>query len=336
MKNTKKNHFFRQLLVSGLLIFLGNSSHAKDLIIATDSGASGSRAGDAIEEWARIIKTNTDNKLESRVFFQNQLGGQQEVFDLHMMGEVDIMLNWPMTSYSERLSVLYAPYLFLDWNEALQAYRPGGWMYDIVDDIYSSIGLKFLGAWPEGFNGFATTGECLTAFNNKDNYKLRVQPVFPMAETVGAMGFNTATIDWAELYTSIQTGLVDGDAGNVIYWDYEYFRDVLDCYVQTKQQFITGVLSINLESWNKLSKDEKSAVEDGALEIMETRFSNAQEHDEKYVNLWQEDGNDYLELSAEELFELAQKVRNKVWPEMESPVGEGFMIEIRGNSTNIK
>ncbi len=57
---------------------------------------------------------------------------------------------------------------------------------------------------------------------------LRAAPIFPFPETVQAMGYQTATIDWGEVYPAIQMGVVDGDAANVIYWDYEYFRDTID------------------------------------------------------------------------------------------------------------
>lgn len=39
------------------------------------------------------------------VFYQNELCGHQEVFDLLMAGDVDLMLNWPMTTYDSRVSL---------------------------------------------------------------------------------------------------------------------------------------------------------------------------------------------------------------------------------------
>ena len=62
-----------------------------------------------------------------------------------------------------------------------------------------------------------------------------------------ALGYQTATIEWGEVYTALQTGVVDGDAGNIIYWDYQYFGDILDYFVRVKSNFITGVLTMNLK-----------------------------------------------------------------------------------------
>lgn len=195
------------------------------LKMATDSGAKGSPAGDALDRWAALIEEGTGGEVEVEIFYQNELGGQQEVFDLFVANDVNVMLNWPMTSYDQRISVLYTPYMVLTWEEALEAYRPGGWINGMLDGIYADLGLKFFGAWPEGFNGIATKGRYATTLDEASDMKIRVPPIFPMAESVQALGYQTAAIDWGETFTAIQTGVVDGDGANVIYWDYEYFRD---------------------------------------------------------------------------------------------------------------
>ena len=163
-----------------------------------------------------------------------------------------MMLNWPMTSYDKRIAIIYTPYMVLSWDEALAAYKPGAWVNCMLDGIYADLGLKFFGAWPEGFNDIATKGSYATSVEAASKMKILVPPAFPLAETVQALGYQTATIDWGEIFTAIQTGVVDGDGANVIYWDYEYFRDTLDYYTRNKQQFLIGILSMNLDSWNAL------------------------------------------------------------------------------------
>src|SRR5690625_2061626 len=249
---------------------------AQNIRIATDSGAQGSPSGDAIDKWAQLIEEGTDGALKPRVFYQNQLGGQQEVFDQHIAGDVQLMLNWPMTSYDKRISVIYTPYMFTTWEEALAAYQPGGWLNEVLDEIYEENGLKFFGAWPEGFNGVATRDKYAMTVEEAKRIKVRVPPVFPFVETVEALGYQTAIIDWGEVFTSIQTGVVDGDSANVIFYDYEYFRDTLDYYVRNKQQFITGVLSINVDAWKQLDAAQQQVIEEAAIEIVNEQSDKAQ------------------------------------------------------------
>ncbi len=303
-----------------------------ELKIATDSGDRESPSGQAIANWAKAIEEGSNGEIKTRIFYQNELGGQLEVFDLFVAGEVDLMLSWPSTSYDKRIGILNAPYMVTSWDEAFEAYKPGGWVNGALNVVFNDIGLKYFGAWPEGFSGVATRGAYATDLAGAANIKVRTPPLFPFPQILESMGYQTAAIDWGEVYTSIQTGVVDGDAGNVIYWDYEYFRDVLDYYVRTKHTFVTGNLLANLESYNELSPEHQKLIEDAAVAEMSKQFADAQSTDQKYVDLAIADGMEYFELTDEQIAPIAEKVRAEVWTQMEPDVGKEIMDLIRANA----
>jgi TRAP-type C4-dicarboxylate transport system substrate-binding protein len=303
-----------------------------ELKIATDSGDRESPSGQAIANWAKAIEDGSNGEIKTRVFYQNELGGQLEVFDLFVAGEVDLMLSWPSTSYDKRIGILNTPYMVTSWDEAFEAYKPGGWVNGALNVVFNDIGLKYFGAWPEGFSGVATRGAYATDLAGAANIKVRTPPLFPFPQILESMGYQTAAIDWGEVYTSIQTGVVDGDAGNVIYWDYEYFRDVLDYYVRTKHTFVTGNLLANLESYNELSPEHQKLIEDSAVAEMSKQFQDAQTTDQKYVDLAKAGGMEYLELTDEQIAPIAEKVRAEVWTQMEPDVGKEIMDLIRANA----
>lgn len=305
------------------------------LKLATDSGAKGSPSGNAMDRWAELIEEGTNGEVQVDVFYQNELGSQAEVFDLFVANEVQLTLNWPPTSYDERLSVLYAPYMVLSWEEALEAYSPGGWVNEVLGEVYAGLGLKYFGAWPEGFSGVATKDKYAMTLEEASDLKVRVPPFFPMAETMQAMGYQTASIDWSEVFTAIQTGVVDGDAANIIYWDYEYFRDTVDYYNRTKQFFVTGNIAMNIEAWESLSPEHQQVVQDAAVTIMEEAFVNGRERDQMYVEKAKEAGMEYLEPSPEQLNALATKVRAEVWPLMEERVGKDIVDAMRENASEL-
>lgn len=275
------------------------------------------------------MKEGSNGEIDVKIFYQNELGGQLEVFDLFVAGEVDAMISWPSTSYDKRIGILNTPYMVTSWEEALDAYKPGGWANGVLNNVFNDLGLKYFGAWPEGFSGVATRGAYATDVAAAANIKVRTPPLFPFPQILNAMGYQSAAIDWGEVYTSIQTGVVDGDAGNVIYWDYEYFRDVLDYYIRTKHTFVTGNLLVNLETYDSMSDDHKQLIEDAAVVIMEARFQAARDEDQHYVDLWEQSGKEYFELTDEQLAPIAAKVRAEVWPQMEPDVGKEIMDLIR-------
>lgn len=327
--------FIRKILclcASVIMLAASAATAQTELKLATDSGAKGSPSGDALDRWAALIEEGTDGEVQVDVFYQNELGSQAEVFDLFVAGDIDMMINWPITAYDERLGVLFTPYMVTSWEEAFEAYKPGGWVNDMLVDIYDDLGLKFFGPWPEGFNGIASADKYAMTEEEAADLKIRVPAMFPMAESVQALGYQTATIDWSEVFTAIQTGVVDGDGANIIYWDYEYFRDVLDYYNQTKMQFVTGVIAMNNDTFESLSEEHQKVVQDSALTVMEEAFEQAQERDQYYIDQAKQAGMQYIEPSDEELSEMAKKVREKVWPLMEERIGSEIMGTIRENA----
>lgn len=328
----------RTLLLAGAasaLMMLSPALAETTLKLATDSGAKGSPSGNAMDRWAALVDEATNGEVKINVFYQNELGSQAEVFDLFVAGDVDLMLNWPITAYDERLGVLFTPYMVTSWEEALTAYGPGGWVNNLLGGIYDDLGLVFFGPWPEGFNGIASKGKYAMTVEDAASLKIRVPAMFPMAESVQALGYQTATIDWSEVFTAVQTGVVDGDGANIIYWDYEYFRDVLDYYNRTKQQFITGILAANKGSFEALTPEQQKAVRDAAIVVMQEGFRDAKALDESYVEKAKAAGMTYVEPTPEQLKGMAQAVRDKVWPMLDERLGKDIMDVIRANASQL-
>ena len=83
--------------------------------LVTDVGSKGSPSALAVEKWASLVSEKTkgtDNEIKVDVFYENELGDQKEVLDLLVAGEIDMMLNFPMSSYDKRMGIRNIPYLF--------------------------------------------------------------------------------------------------------------------------------------------------------------------------------------------------------------------------------
>lgn len=322
------------LLATGFIFC--TTANATELTFATDSGARGSPVGESLKRWANIVEEKTEgtsDEIEVEVFYEEELGGQSAVYDLHMAGEVDMMIVWPQTSYDARMGLRNVPYMFVNWDEAFEAYRQGGWLNELYNQIHNDLGLKFFGAYPEGFAGISTQGRYALTPEEAEGLTIRVPANFPNPQTVQAMGYSSQSIDWGEVYTAIQTGVVDGGGGNVIYWDYEYFRDVIDYYVRTRHTFVTGVLSANQATWKDLNADQKKIVAEAAETVSKEQFDSAYEEDQKYVRKAKEAGIEYIDPTREQMGKLAEPVREQVWPELERAFSPEMIEAIEKNAT---
>ena len=65
--------------------------------LALESGDRDSASGKSMQLWADLIKQNSDDRIKVNIFYQGELGGQQEMFDQLVKGNIDMMLTWPQT-----------------------------------------------------------------------------------------------------------------------------------------------------------------------------------------------------------------------------------------------
>lgn len=327
-------------VATAIAMLLPISAQASDksykLVLAAESGDRNSVNGKAVASWASMIKEKSKGRMKVNVFYQGELGGQQEMFDQLVKGNIHMMLTWPQTSYDKRIVVNYIPYLVLDWDDAIKSYGQDGWLRKIMDPVYKDIGLKYFGPFPEGFGGIGTKGRYATSFDKAKGIKVRSQPIFPLPQTVQAMGFEAVPIDWAEVYTSIQTGVVDGDSSNVIYWDYEYFRDQLNYFVQSSHNFASYSLLMNGATWDKMDAEDRGIIESAAQAVIDQQFKNAKAEDDKWVAAAQKAGIKYIVPTPQEKGAWVERVRKTVWPQIEKELGSEIMTQVRANASTPK
>jgi TRAP-type transport system periplasmic protein len=309
------------------------SDQRYELVLTSEAGDRDSPIGRAMRDWEALIESNSNGRIQVEVFYQGELGGQQELFDQLIRGNVDLMITWPQTSYDQRIGVNYIPYLVLGWDEAYQAFSPDGWVQELMSPIYAELGLKYLGPFPEGFGGIATQGRYAADFEAAQGLKVRSQPVFPLPQTVNAMGFEAVPIDWAEVYTSLQTGVVDGDSSNVIYWDYEYFGDVLDYFVQSSHNFSSYTLLMSDKVWREMDEEDREIITSSSRAVVDKQFEEARAEDERWIEAAQAGGMEYIVPTTEEMAAWVDRVRSQVWPLVEADLGSAIMDVVRENAS---
>jgi TRAP-type transport system periplasmic protein len=309
------------------------SDESYRLIMTSEAGDRDSIIGQAMQTWERLIEEKSDGRMEVEVFYQGELGGQQELFDQLVKGNVHLMITWPQTSYDPRIGVNYVPYMVMGWEDAVVSFGDDGWVRKIMEPVYADIGMKYFGPFPEGFGGIATKNRYATTYEEARGLKVRSQPIFPLPQTVQAMGFEAVPIDWAEVYTSLQTGVVDGDSSNVIYWDYEYFRDQLDYFVQSSHNFSSYSLLMSAKTWENMDDEDRAIIETSASEVIAQQFRAAKAEDDKWIAAAQEAGMEYIVPTPEEKAAWVERVRAEVWPQVEEALGLEIMDTIRANAT---
>lgn len=325
------------MLACCLLVFSAQSALAAGevkLRLSCPVATKGSFMGDSIELWKKLIEEKSNGRIKISLHYSGELGSEGETFDQHYKGTVPLLLTYATTRYSEKLGLLSTPYLFNDWNDVREAFKPDGWMTNVYGKIYEEVGIKFLAPYPGGFGGVDTKGKYATniASAKAQGIKVRCAAIFPLPETMKALGYQVIPVDWNETYTAIQTGLVDGSSNNPIFWTYDTFRDLLQYFVDTHHVFSSADMTMNLDAWNKLSPEDQKVIMDASLEVAAKQFEDAEKTDLHYRQLSIDYGIKYIQPSPEELAEMKKVCRAEIWPLMEKVVGKDLMQLVYDNA----
>ena len=153
----------------------------------------------------------TDGSVTLEVFPSSQLGTERDMHVSIRTGGVDMMLASPggASVHLPELAVLDAPYLFDDdahWQAVVYGDIGKEWEAAIED----SANVHIMGWFPRGTRHVATKGIALDTIDDIRNVKIRVADIPPYPQVFKAFGATPTPVAFAEMYSALQSGVVDG------------------------------------------------------------------------------------------------------------------------------
>ena len=120
-------------------------------------------------------------------------------------------------------------------------------------------GIKVLGYLDSGSRNFFTQKAIRTPDDLKGQ-KIRVMASPVMVNTMKALGATGVPVAWAELYTALQTGVVDGAENNHPSVVAKKFYEVSKFYTLDEHMRIPDLLIMPMKLWTSLNDEQKKAV----------------------------------------------------------------------------
>ena len=125
-------------------------------------------------------------------------------------------------------------------------------------------GIKIIGYIDSGSRNFFTQKAVRTPDDLKGQ-KIRVMASPVMVNTMKSLGATGVPVAWAELYTALQTGVVDGAENNHPSVVAKKFYEVSKYYTLDEHMRIPDVIAMSMKLWSQLNDDQKkAALEAGA------------------------------------------------------------------------
>jgi TRAP-type transport system periplasmic protein len=197
--------------------------------------------GDTFRELAEAA---TGGAVEVRVFPSGTLGQEREVVQQLQEGLVDFMVSGTAIwgSVAPKLQVLDFPFLWRDWDHA-HGVVDGRVGREAADYMEAAVNVRPL-AWGDsfGFRHVITRSREVSEPADLRGLKLRTiqSPIYVKA--VELMGASPTPMAFGEVYTSLQTGVIDGYEHDASTTFQQRFFEVARFMVRTGH--IAGVLGL--------------------------------------------------------------------------------------------
>lgn len=208
----------------------------------------------------------SEGKLTIEVYPSGQLGSEQQCVELVQIGSLAItkVSAAVMESFAEEYKVFGLPYIFRS-KEHLFKVMDG----EIGKDLLLSTKDKWIRGltyYDAGARSFYTISKPITHPDDLQGMKIRVMRSVTAMEMVKALGGSATPISWGELYTALQSGVVDGAENNPpsLYTSRHY--EVCKFYSLDEHTTIPDVLVISQFVWEKLTDQEKEWIQQAADE----------------------------------------------------------------------
>jgi len=220
----------------------------------------------AVKKMSEIISEKTGGKYTIKVFGQSALGSEKDTVEQVKLGALD-MVRVNVAAFNNIVPetiVPALPFLFKS-KEHMRTCLDGPVGEQILASLESQgfIGLAF---YDSGSRSFYTTSKPIKSVADVKGMKLRVQQSDLWVTLIQSLGGNPTPLPYAEVYTALKTGVVDGAENNWPSYESSRHYEVAKNYSLTEHSMSPELLVFSKVVWDTLGKEEQDVIRAAAKE----------------------------------------------------------------------
>lgn len=256
-------------LLAGLVLAFGlGSAAAADKMRLGHNQPEDHPVHKAMVKFAELSKQYSKGEVEIAVFPNGVLGSEREMLEQVQNGILQITKASasPMETFAAEYKVFNLPFVFRDKEHFFKTLSsPVGESILASSRSKGFIGLTY---YDSGARSFYAKRP-INSPEDLKGLKIRVQQSPTTIKMIQALGATPTPMAYGEVYTGLQTGVIDGAENNVTALTIGRHGEVSKFYSETEHQMVPDVLVISAIVWEALSKPNQAAVKKAALESFE-------------------------------------------------------------------
>lgn len=229
-----------------------------------------------LEKVAALVNERTNGAVEFVLFPQAQLGDQRQMNEGVQFGSLEgtVAPAAFLGGFNPVVSILDIPYLLPEDEAAAQALREGPFGQALLDS-FSDKGMHAIALWPNG-RKHITSNQPVDDLASFASQKFRVMDSRVLIEQFNALDASAIAIPFGELYTALQTGVVDGQENPLDTIETMKYFEVQENLVISGHGAMEDVVIFSPIWWNTLPEEYQTIIQDAFIETVPELVANKQ------------------------------------------------------------
>lgn len=214
----------------------------------------------AMLEFAQQVEEETNGRIKVQIFPNGQLGSENENMEQLMAGVISMTkVSAPgLATYNESYHTFGLPYVFDDTED----------FYHVMDsqqmqDFFLSSeddGFVTLTYYTSGARSFYTKDRAIRTPEDLKGLKIRVQDMKSQTDMMKALGGIPVAMSYGDVYTSLQTGIIDGTENNETALTTGKHGEICKVYSTDQHAMIPDVMVMSAKVWKTISPEDQQII----------------------------------------------------------------------------
>lgn len=281
------------------------------------------------EKFGEYLNLLLDREVIVDVFPGGELAAfEGEAFEMLQDGLIDV--SWSSTGnlagFIPEVQFTDLPFMF-EGIDHLDKFIKSETAREILDIVEEKTGIKAL-AYHEDAWRVITSNKKIENFEDMKGLKIRamMSPIF--VDMYKAMGADPTPIEFQELYTSLQLGVVDAQDNGLVHSEPAGFFEVQDYVAMLHHYWSAGIVLMSQECWNKFTEQEKPLVIKAAILASDIQRRMAWEREKAQIKEIEEEYGVTFTYPNLEPFKESVQGMYEDWFE-KHPIFEEWYIEVQ-------
>ncbi len=210
-------------------------------------------------KFKEMVAEMTDGQVDVTIYPHGTLGGDIQAADSVQMGIAQMALTgtFALYDYNPKWAVMDLPYLFKNYEDVDRIINgPIG-----EELLKKPVGNAYvLGFMENGFRHVSNNKRPIKTLADFKGLKIRTMEAPVHVSAFRALGASPTPMPFGELYTALQTGVVDGEENPPSLFYTMKFYEVQKYFSLTSHVYLAGLTLINKKFFDGLPDDVQHAI----------------------------------------------------------------------------